>query len=258
MSSVPLSFFLLVAKERFLLVFILYLLLVLVWRLWDLLSLLWKMWKNKQMSPLVQMGNILFLEVGTSWWMCGLCLAGRRLRRWQWTHELCSFGRLQPWWAKYSFGKLGQLGEGVVCVCEEGGCVAGWARGLIVNLVAFSPAWWATYCFWKWTRQLGDGVVCGFLFWLDTRKLFVRSPSVQMGNILFRDVETTWWRCGLSASGGRDVASLAGHTSYVFSGAFSPDGQNIISWSADKLVKVWSWMELCCIITLRIIFNFRK
>ncbi len=43
MASVPLSFFLFVANELFLLVFFLYLLLVLVWRLCDLLSLLWKM-----------------------------------------------------------------------------------------------------------------------------------------------------------------------------------------------------------------------
>ena len=40
--------------------------------------------------------------------------------------------------------------------------------------------------------------------------------------------------------GMKAVASLAGHTSVVLSVAFSPDGQHIVSGSADKLVKVWS------------------
>jgi WD40 repeat protein len=41
-------------------------------------------------------------------------------------------------------------------------------------------------------------------------------------------------------SGGKEVASLAGHTDRVFSVTFSPDGQHrhIVSGSADKLVKV--------------------
>jgi WD40 repeat protein len=39
-------------------------------------------------------------------------------------------------------------------------------------------------------------------------------------------------------SGGKEVASLAGHTSSVYSVAFSPDGQHIVSGSLDKLVKV--------------------
>jgi WD40 repeat protein len=38
----------------------------------------------------------------------------------------------------------------------------------------------------------------------------------------------------------KEVASLAGHTNSVWSVAFSPDGQHIVSGSADKLVKVWS------------------
>ena len=41
------------------------------------------------------------------------------------------------------------------------------------------------------------------------------------------------------ASGGKEVASLAGHTSSVSSVAFSPDGQHIVSGSGDGLVKVW-------------------
>ena len=41
-------------------------------------------------------------------------------------------------------------------------------------------------------------------------------------------------------SGGKEVASLAGHASFVNSVAFSPDGQHIVSGSSDELVKVWS------------------
>ena len=40
--------------------------------------------------------------------------------------------------------------------------------------------------------------------------------------------------------GMKAVASLAGHTSVVWSVAFSPDGQHIVSGSNDNLVKVWS------------------
>ena len=40
--------------------------------------------------------------------------------------------------------------------------------------------------------------------------------------------------------GMKAVASLAGHTSSVYSVAFSPDGQHIVSGSEDNLVKVWS------------------
>jgi WD40 repeat protein len=43
-----------------------------------------------------------------------------------------------------------------------------------------------------------------------------------------------------SVSARKEVASLAGHTHYVRSVAFSPDGQHIVSGSYDKLVKVWS------------------
>jgi WD40 repeat protein len=41
-------------------------------------------------------------------------------------------------------------------------------------------------------------------------------------------------------SGGKEAASLAGHTYWVRSVAFSPDGQHIVSGSNDKLVQVWS------------------
>jgi hypothetical protein len=40
--------------------------------------------------------------------------------------------------------------------------------------------------------------------------------------------------------GMKAVASLAGHTNSVFSVAFSPDGQHIVSGSGDNLVNVWS------------------
>ncbi len=56
-------------------------------------------------------------------------------------------------------------------------------------------------------------------------------------------------------SGGKEVASLAGHAKNISLVAFSHDGQHIVSGSSDNLVKVWSRMELCCFITFRIIFN---
>jgi WD40 repeat protein len=76
--------------------------------------------------------------------------------------------------------------------------------------------------------------------WLDTRGMFVRSPSVLMGN---HDIVSgsgdnlvkVW-----SVSARKEVASLAGHTDSVWSVAFSPDGQRIVSGSSDNLVKVWS------------------
>jgi WD40 repeat protein len=40
-------------------------------------------------------------------------------------------------------------------------------------------------------------------------------------------------------SGRKEVASLAGHTNWVRSVAFSPDGQHVLSGSHDNLVKVW-------------------
>ena len=39
--------------------------------------------------------------------------------------------------------------------------------------------------------------------------------------------------------GMKAVASLAGHTSSVWSVAFSPDGQHIVSGNGDNLMKVW-------------------
>jgi WD40 repeat protein len=43
-----------------------------------------------------------------------------------------------------------------------------------------------------------------------------------------------------SVSARKEVASLAGHTGYVRSVAFSPDWQQIVSDSGDNLVKVWT------------------
>jgi hypothetical protein len=63
-------------------------------------------------------------------------------------------------------------------------------------------------------------------------------------------------------SGGKEVASLAGHTNIVLSVAFSPDGQHIVSGSGGKFVGagvgpvcVTRWREGGCIAGTRIGFS---
>lgn len=41
------------------------------------------------------------------------------------------------------------------------------------------------------------------------------------------------------AESGREVRTLQGHTGYVFSVAFSPDGHYLASGSVNKKVKLW-------------------
>ena len=40
--------------------------------------------------------------------------------------------------------------------------------------------------------------------------------------------------------GSVQVGTLSGHTGWVFSAAFSPDGKRVVSGSEDKLVKIWN------------------
>jgi hypothetical protein len=158
----------------------------------------------------------LYWEVMTSWWRWGLCLRQ----------------------------------------CEEGGCVAGWARGLCY--FGRLQSWWATYCFGK-LGQLGEGVVCSLRGrrlrrWLGTRIVLIRSPSVQMGNILFLEVLTSWWRCGQAVSGGKEVASLAGPLRVLLV-AFSPDEVETTWWRCGPVV---NRTLLFYYIKFRIIFNLRN
>jgi WD40 repeat protein len=41
------------------------------------------------------------------------------------------------------------------------------------------------------------------------------------------------------AQTGQPLLSLEGHTGWVYSVAFSPDGKRLVSGSADKMLKVW-------------------
>jgi len=46
---------------------------------------------------------------------------------------------------------------------------------------------------------------------------------------------------------GECVSTLQGHTSWIFSSAFSPDGKYLVTTSHDTFVKVWDWRSGVCV-----------
>ena len=46
------------------------------------------------------------------------------------------------------------------------------------------------------------------------------------------------------AQTGQETLTLKGHSGYVLSVSFSPDGKRIVSGSADKTVKIWDISSL--------------
>jgi WD40 repeat protein len=135
-----------------------------------------------------------------------------------------------------------RLGEGVVCVCEEGGCVAGCTRALC--LFGRLQSKWATYRF-------GDGLGLVKVWSVSARKVVaslaghtcynaVRSVAFSPdGRHIVSGSDDNLVKVW-SVSARKEVASLAGHTNDVKSVAYSSDGQHIVSGSSDNLVQVWS------------------
>ncbi len=69
--------------------------------------------------------------------------------------------------------------------------------------------------------------------WLDTREMFARLPSVPTEHFVLGSngsLVKMWFVSD------RKEVSLAGHSNNVFSVAFSPDGQHIVSGSSDMKV----------------------
>jgi hypothetical protein len=103
------------------------------------------------------------------------------------------------------FGKLWQLGEGVVCVWQEGGCVAGWTHALCLvgrnGQHIFSGSNDKLVKVWSLSARKEVAMLAGHA------ALFCRSPSVQMGNISFLEkswqvgegVVCLWWEGGCVA-----------------------------------------------------------
>lgn len=42
---------------------------------------------------------------------------------------------------------------------------------------------------------------------------------------------------------GKEIRKLEGHTNRVFSAAFSPDGERIVSASSDHTVRIWNTLS---------------
>ena len=74
--------------------------------------------------------------------------------------------------------------------------------------------------------------------WPGTPTRFSPRHSTRTASGWRRPAATGPSGCG-TLSTGEEVARLEGHTNYVFSLAFSPDGATLVSGSGDGTVRIW-------------------